>query len=328
MEVKTGISLGTGNQSYTFDKKHPRGLITEYALAVNGTIALDGGTAASNPLRVVRSVDVETDLHGKIIEGVDGKGLYRLGQILFGLDLAAAIASTSFRVPILLPLHNMGNRLWQGMRPFDTALWATVCKPVVTVALGPVTDLVTGGTAPTVTSVQIALSARYKPNPTPEKYDPANGLFGDLPEGQLYIQRVQIPAYAAGAVEAPLPIGQGRRLLGIFFSQRNTSTDAEVDTEVTANSTVISIKHGEDFPVYRKLVSQMKDENLAQFGVLPSGWFAAWFNEYGRIIDGLDLRDISKELTVRFENLAATSNQNIYMYLVSVKPPKEGSQPA
>ncbi len=293
-----------------FDQKFPLGdMLFDLVLRVEGTAT--GGSAKTNGEKgILKSITLESNAHGRIYDDIDGLGLYRIVEMLMGVAGVAAHGGTTFSCNFRMPL--CFNRT---ARPYDMGMLLKGVSPTLIIQSGVMADVITGGT--TLDTGNISVSFRTVPNPTPGRVPP-----GEYPSWMPYIQRLVCTPAATGKYEIELPTAD-RDIHQIFISQRNTTTDAEVTDEVTAESTEISLKASKDYPVERVRWTDLANDMAQEYGLtsMPSGWNVLDFVESKRLRDALNVKDVPKgNLWLTLDAIVKQTNESFYVYIVGRKP--------
>ncbi len=323
------FTLSASTQDFTIDQGFPIGLLRRIWFRVFSTsFAVGGGAQVTDGEKtLLRSINVESTLHGPLYTNVDGLGLHRLMTILFGKAPVTRISTSAFSTLFHLPFGFLGLLRHPSKRLNDMALWAKTAKLKAVFTIGVLTDLVTGG-APSGAG-KARLTCEYQPNPDPRAWDPKDTLnSGDKPGMQIEVMRIQQSALVTtGPVDTYLPIGQNRRLLYIMIRQLNSSNGAEVSDIFTPDSSVVELRHGSDVILERTIVQDLDDAMSDLVDVaLPAGNHFIPIPQDGKLADARVL-DAVQELKLTVDTLATATTRTLAIYLVYGKPVKGGAEP-
>lgn len=300
--VQSGQGLPTGNM-----------LLTDLILGSNQNLTIGTGTtpATDGELLLVDSVYVDTDKHGPIIENVDGLGLSRMLQLIYGSrPQTTAIAATTgnyysgFRIPMAIPENA------NALRPYDTALdlnnarmTARVQYNALGVALGTV------GTATSTPTVNWGGRILYAP--TDEELPIYVPVFK--------LKKVPITATATG-FQIPLDFG-GLVYAAVGIAQRNSSTLAERTDVIAANAKIRVDVNGRDavLPMeFRDLQAYTKQSN--ELETHPPAWaFLDFYSQTGRVNDAIDTVGQQGNMNLLID-VTTQTNAAVWVYTWGFKP--------
>lgn len=323
------FTVSASTQEFRITQGFPQGLLRELALRFYTATTISGGSnVAGGELGFIRQVFLSTTLHGMIVEGVDGLGLYRIAQMIGGVAPVSANAATRATAYLPLFLGHLGNRMYPGARLNDMALWCRKALVECRGTIGVLTDLVSGGT-PSITA-SVRLSAEFDPTP-----NPANASAGgDAPSWKPYYQRLQFPGagLTAGAAynDLLLPVGQGRKLLALLWSERNSSTLAEVTDVLTVDTSKLSIRHGQKLHVDEERVTDLDYRMARLLGLtaLPTGWHIWLPTKDGKLSDAIEVSDPATEFKFSVSDIATATTRQIYVYPIWGMPVNEAAEAA
>jgi len=281
-----------------------------------GTVATNGNE------NFIRSITFQTDKHGKLIDSVDGRGLYWINQCRLrtaGQRTAVSAATTgtpSFETNLILPFASR-----DGLRPYDSILDVFKARPQLTVQYGISTDFITGGTytTRTVQNLSQELSARILNGPIQEPVQ--GGPLAETPEWMPHIEmfRYAVSASATG-LRIPLPYGD-RIYRRIYIAQVNSSTFAAM-TNVLASTASIGVEVN-SFPwADRMQNAQLQAINKQSFELesMPSGLTVLDFDETDRYADMLSVIDRNNGTCNLVLDVTTQTNASLWIYLESYKP--------
>lgn len=300
--VQSGQGLPTGNM-----------LLTDLLLGSNQNLTIGTGTTpqTDGELLLVDSIYVDTDKHGPIIENVDGLGLSRMLQMIYGArpQTTAIAASTAnyysgWRIPMAIPENA------HALRPYDTVLdlnnarmTARVQYNALGVALGTV------GTATSTPTVNWGGRLVYAP--TDEELPIYVPVFK--------LKKVAITATATG-FQIPLDFG-GLVYGAIGIAQRNNSTLAERTDVIAANAKIRVDVNGRDavLPMeYRDLQTYTKQAN--ELETHPPAWaFLDFYSQTGRVNDAIDTVGQQGNMNLCID-VTTQTNAAVWVYTWGFKP--------
>lgn len=297
---------------------------------IRGTLDLttsSAGSAVTNGVQVfVRSVKVETDKHGIIMDNIDGLALYRFNQIDLGTlpdDLQVTTMTTgtpafdwSFRIPFADPRF---------LRSYDTLLDMIKSRMTVTVTLGIVTDMVSGGTYTgtfDVNSPTLDVWGDIVRNPNPLSGQ-VNGVnfTSELPimQRSIEVRKFDVTSTSTG-FRFPLPFGD-RIYRRIILQQRNSSTLAELATVVTATQNVGIEING--FPWVQSIPwGDLNSRNKQDYQIetLPTGIAVMEFSPEQRIGDMLNTLSTDQGTMNLVADVTSVSNGQLWVIMDCLKP--------
>lgn len=186
-----------------------------------GTIVTRGG------LQFLRSVSLETDKHGKLVDGVDGIMLHVMQTVKgharpVNTDVTSAATGTpTFEYGLELPFIDVN-----AARPEDVALDLYGARPTLTTQTGIFTDFVSGGSNSTAQVQVYRQEVHVDMDPGPVD------IAADGPLLMPYLGVYKYPILAtARATQIGIPYGD-RVYKRIFITQRNGSTLAELNNTI------------------------------------------------------------------------------------------------
>lgn len=309
--VQSGQGLPTGNM-----------LLTDLHLGSNQNLTIGTGTtpATDGELLLVDSIYVDTDKHGPIVENVDGLGLSRMLQALYGTRpqttaIAAATANyySGWRIPLAIPENA------HALRPYDTALDLNNARMTARVQYNLLgTALGTPGTATSIPTVNWGGRLVYAPEDS------------ELP---IYVpvfklKKVTISATATGF---QIPLDFGGLVYGMIgIAQRNSSTLAERTDVLAATAKIRVDVNGRDavLPVeYRDVQAFHKQQN--ELETHPAAWaFLDFYSQSGRIADAIDTVGQQGNMNL-YLDVTTQTNAAIWVYTWGFKPiPPTALRPA
>lgn len=312
---------------FTINQGYPRGLLRSLLLRIYGSFTgAPTGTVTDGEKAVLRSFSFESTLHGPIVQNMDGLGWYRIISMLQSYAPRRALSTAAHSCAFPIPLAYPGTRWFPAFRLNDMATWAKKTLLTLKGTLGPATDMVSGGTAPTSTATA-RLSAQYEPNPIPS----AEAGGGDAPMMQPLFERSQFPGAGltagTGFSSAFLSGGADKKLIGILWSERNSSTRAEVSDVFTADDTKVVLRHGTDRIIDETRQTDL-DIELEQFlgFAPPTGWHGWLAAQDGKLTDWRDLRDSGKEFEIAFSDIATAATRQVFLYPLWALPIRKGAE--
>jgi hypothetical protein len=299
--VISGQGFPTGN--LCLEKMH---------LGINQNLTIGTGTtpATDGELLLIDSIYVDSDKHGPIIENVDGLGLHRMLQFIYGTrPLTTAIAATTgnyfsgFDIPLIL---------LDGMRPFDTALDLYNSRMSARVTFNDLSKAFgTVGTATSTPTVTWSGDLLYAPKEPDE-----------LPIYMPVFKLKKVPITATQTQYAiPLDYG-GLIYLAIGIAQRNTSTLAEFNnTAITASSKVRLDVNGRD-AVLPMDWRDIQDMTKTRYGIetVPTGWGVLdFFTRTGSLNDAIDTVGQQGNMNLLVD-VTTAANTAVWVYSWALKP--------
>lgn len=230
-DVTSGQGMPTGNM-----------ILKNLSLGINYNLTIGTGTTpqTNGEILLAKSIYVNSDKHGTIVEGLDGMLLHRMLQHIWGergqtTAYAAATGNyyTSWCIPMALP-ENV-----HAFRPLDSAL--DLLNTRIDTRIGFNTQSValgTPGTASSIPTVNWSGELGYSPKEPPSA---AQLLEGELPIWAPVFKQRLVPITATAAqLQIPLD-NSGLIYLGLGIHQRNSSTAAEV-TDIVVPSAKIRME--------------------------------------------------------------------------------------
>lgn len=310
----------------------PTGDEAIYALHCRVRGALDlttasAGTAVTNGVQVfVRNVRVETDKHGILVDNLDGLSMYRFNQIDLGTlpdDLQVTTMTTgtpaldyTFRIPFADKNF---------LRSYDTLLDVMKSRMTVTVTLGIVTDMVSGGTYTgtfVVTTPSIDVWAEVIRNPNPVS-GVVNGVefTSELPimQRSIEVRKFDVTSTSTG-YKFPLPYGD-RIYRRIILQQRNSSSLAELATVITATQNIGIEING--FPWIQAIpwaAQNARNKQDFQMETLPTQIACFDFSQEGRIGDMLNTLSADQGTMNLVADVTSVSNGQLWVIMDCLKP--------
>ncbi len=265
--------LPSGNQAVAVLNVRTDGAIVSTGSPTNVRVA-DGEK------KILRSLTLETDKHGQIINNMEGLLLHRMLTYEYGtppdfgqVSSTPANADTFFAnwaLPLILP---------NGYRPFDTILDVMTARPKLTTQYGPRSDIfsTSGGSSP-VTQVQNmtqSVEAKILPGPLNVGIDDtgkANASYSELPKLMRYLEMSIIPITATQTrLQIPLPFAD-RIWRRLFITQRDGSTRGEISNIIAGTAQVSLVVNNTEIVsrrTFQDIVSLNKQEYAVQS--LPAG---------------------------------------------------------
>lgn len=305
----------------------------EAFLRLYGTLGVQGGsggTVVTNGQEMsLLGLTLETDKHGKLIDNVDGLGLYRLNQFIYGRDGQRTVSFTAsadgaFTTSYVLPLADPDS-----LRPYDTLLDVLKARPKITLNMDNPNNMISGGTYSSglqVTGFTADLSGRILNGPIVEPGAKDGAGRSLTPETPTFmrcfdLKKVSITATATG-YEIPMPYGD-RIYRRIWISQRNSSSYAELSTVITATArvgfNVNGFDWGKSLPL--KTLQDYNSQRLLKGAqTMPTGWACLDFADTGRYTDALSTLDRNAGTAKIVADVTSVSNGALWIYTESYKP--------
>lgn len=301
--VQSGQGLPTGNM-----------LLTELVLGVNQSVTIGTGTTprTNGELALIDSIFVDTDKHGPIVESVDGYGMARVLQSIYGaLPLTTAIAAATgnyysgLRIPLAIPENA------NAIRSYDTALDLFNARMTARVQF---TDLAkaygTVGTATSTPTVNWSGRLVYAPNEEQE-----------LPILMPVFKLKKVPiTHTANGFQIPLDFG-GLIYAGIGISQRDTSTNQEVADITVPGSKIRLDVNGRDAIApteYRDL--QAYSKIACEVETQAAGWlWLDFYSQSGRIVEAIDTIGQQGNMNL-YADVVTSANRALWIYTWGFKP--------
>jgi hypothetical protein len=300
--------------------------VVGYTYSVAPTITTNGNEI------FLKAFTLQSDKHGKIIDNVDGLGLYRIGQFRYGTAgnrgfaaIAASPGSSAFFTDYMLPFA-----IGAYMRPYDSILDLARSRLSMILQFGSISagtlggtgDLLTAGTLTVeqITALNYQVGKRVLNGPIIEPG--AQGAVPETPEWMpsLELMKVDIPATQTGR-RIPLPYAD-RVYRRIYISQRLSTTQAEQANNIIPDTSLVGIEVNA-FPwADRMLNAQLQGINKYQFQAeaLPSGWTVIDFDETERYPDMLSVLDKNNGTCNLVVDVTTVANAQLWVYLESYKP--------
>lgn len=294
--IQSGQGLPTGNM-----------LLTDLLLGVNQNVTIGTGTTpqTDGELLLADSIYVDTDKHGPLVENVDGLGLSRMLQVIYGARpqttaFAAATGNyySGWRIPFAIPENA------HALRPYDAALdlnnarmSARIQFNALSAALGTV------GTATSIPTVTWGGRLVYGPDAT------------ELPT-YVPVFKLKKVVISAAATGFQIPLDFGGLVYGMIgIAQRNSSTLAERTDVITASSKIRVDVNGRDavLPMeLRDLQAYTKQAN--ELETHPPAWaFLDFYSQSGRLADAIDTIGQQGNMNL-YVDVAAPSNAALWVY--------------
>lgn len=318
----------------SFPEKWPAGLIRRVDAEIAAdAITLGGGSGISGgQKKLTRAFTFGSELHGCLFPQVPGDLWHDFLTAVEHSEPAGVDPSASgFRQVVTIPLALLGTLRARAFRANDTSMLNlnNRAKPSLDIVLGPITDLVSGGSNPACSGT-VTLVIEYEPNPAPGKYNPAEPMkSGDEPGLQIEI----IPAYMTTLDSKPeraLAVGDGRRLFSLYAREENNGTTPPTPVTDIFNGTGTGLcefrmKYGtdaivDDVPLgaFDRFMQKFLDVTFRTGGhlYLPI--------KDGRTGDAINVSD-SKEFYIRLSNPQTTASRQVALLGFYAKPVKGGA---
>ena len=288
------------------------------------TSSAAGTIVANGPENFLRSITFQTDKHGKLIDSLDGRGLYVINQYRTGTSgqrtaiSAATTGTPSFETNLILPFATPS-----GLRPYDSILDVLKARPTLITQYGVVADFISGGTNSVldVGNLSQELDARILNGPIVEPSAAQGAPLAETPEWMPHIEmfRYTVAASATG-LRIPLPYGD-RIYRRIYISQRNSSTFAEVSNIVASTANVgIEVNSFPWGDRVQNATLQAANKQNFQAETLPTGWTVLDFDETNRYADMLSVIDRNNGTANLIIDVTTQTNAQLWVYLESFKP--------
>lgn len=307
-DVLSGQGMPTGNM-----------ILDAIHLGINQNLAIGTGTTpqTDGELLLVKSIFLNSDKHGPIIENLDGLSAHRMLQAIWGTrpqTTAYAAASANYfsgwDFPLALPEAVTPYRRYDSaLDLLNARLDARVSFNTQTQALG------TPGTASSVPTVTWAGVLGVNPKESP------NPLEGELPLWTPVFKQRAVPI-SATTNQLMIPLDySGLIYLGIGLHQRNSSTFAEVTDILVPGAKVRLEVNGVDrvMPMeQRDLLSQFK----AGRGIESSTYAFTWIDFLGR--SGM-IGDVPNTIGTQgqvnlFADVVTSANRQLNVLIWGLKP--------
>lgn len=300
--VQSGQGLPTGNM-----------LLSDLLLGVNQSLTIGTGTTpqTDGELLLMDSVYVDTDKHGPIVENVDGLGLSRMLQFIYGTrPQTTAVAATTgnyysgYRIPLAIPENA------HALRPYDSILDLNNARMTARVQFNDLGKAL--GTVGTATSTPtVVWSGRLQYAPSDEelpKYVPV-----------FKLKKVTISATQTG-MQIPLDFG-GLVYLGLGIAQRNSSTLAERTDVITPSAKIRLDVNGRDalLPMSLRDIQAMF-KLQTELETHPPAWaFLDFYSQTGRITDCIDTVGQQGNMNL-YVDVTTGTNTALWIYTWGLKP--------
>jgi len=318
------------------DRNFPAGdeLMFAVSLRYKGefdTTAAAGAPVTDGALKILRGLTVESDKHGKLVDGLDGLTIHRVNQFESDAKPASADCASNADATTFSALHRVTlfdeDRL---VRPLDLALDVMKSRITVKRQYGVVTDIQSAGTAPQIINMREDISVEVQPGPINPGVNPESGArddaYSELPALMPVKEVILVPITATqAAMRIQLPYGD-RIYRRIYLSQRTIAPANGLVTEVSnivSENAAISLKHNYEPRVDRLTWAELSDRNKQDFkfqNALPTGWACIQFDRTRRIPDMFPV--LSKESQNLFLEVDVTTQTNAFLLLCldSLKP--------
>lgn len=290
----TGSTFSTNSPSaVNNDKGYPQGDALLAALNIksygnlNFSSSSGGSVVANGPFKNIRSLSLDSDKLGTLINAVDGLSLARLQQLEDrtmprSADPSSGTTGTpSFSASLRLPFF-----MERQGRDLDSCLDVSNQRLTLRMAHGPFTDYVTGASGTTQEVQNLAVYQHA------EILQPANGYvkYEDRPlfYRTVEIKKVDITATSTGyKIELPAMDRIYRRIL---LRQVNNSTFAELDNAVLTDGAIIRLEDNQRTWINGIKNAALQDQNKRQFGIetWPAGLTVLDFSKTRKISEMLN----------------------------------------
>lgn len=330
-------ALGAAPVQFKLIDGAPQGLIRSISLRYFLSAVSAGGASAvaDGDLALIRSLTVKDDNHGYIYQDLDGKLIYRFMTLLLGrVPKRTTLTTSAMSVRIPLPFGNWGHLRHPAVRLNDLALWCQTATPRIEGSLGPITDILSGGSPTATVRMRPFFVSNPNPDPAPEIKGAQGNIAqaaaasgGDRPYWQPEVSAFDFTNLQVGKSEQNLLIGSGRKPLYVMLSERNSSTDAEVTDVVTADTTELSLLHGSD-SIFNNVPLTDFDAWAEDFFnvTLPSGIHIIPLAMDGKVLDTLSL-DPATTFKLRLSNIATASTRKIRVCQFNAVPVEPDAAP-
>jgi len=296
------------------------------------TVVTPGGSPVTDGgLKILRALTVETDKHKKLIDGVDGLGLFRQLQLEGGTknvssDCASNASGTTFGANLRIPFADPKRLL----RPYDCGLHVAKSRMTVKRQYGVVTDVQSAGTTPAINPLREDISVEVLPGPINDGTPAMNpdvvqaggdpSAFSERPGFMILKERTAFPITSNGTLKIPIPMGD-RIIRRLYISQQTIAAANGLVTEVSniihANASV-SLQIGKDIIVDRWTWSELAENAkiISEVETMPTGWAFIEFDESKRIKDMLDCYQYPSGLAA-YLNIDVTTqpDANVVLYM-------------
>lgn len=240
-------------------------------LSYRGTLSLTasggGTTVTRGGLQFLRSLKLETDKHGAIVDGLDGIALHVLETIRKGVrppntDISAnTTGAPTYNYALEIPFFDPN-----AARPEDTGLDMYGARPTLTTQVGVVGDFISGGTysVESVDSFPQEISCEVDPGPV----DPSDG---PLLMPYWGVRKEPITSTTT-QYQIILPYGD-RVYKKIVITQRDGVTLEELANAPIVNTARLSLKVNGYSWYDNKEWAALQDENAQDYGLtaMPTG---------------------------------------------------------
>lgn len=303
--------------------------LTELYYYYDGTInqsgAADGTVIADGQFKFLRGLTVRTDKHQRIVDDVDGLGLFRIAEFTDGEpglseEIDSNADNETFRASLTVPFAQRNY-----FRPYDAILDMKYARMTVEAKWGNYTDLLSGAAATNNIDDLIAdLSVRQLPGPLVEAPD----AFSELPNWMTHLSmdRVDIASTQTNRKIA-LPYGD-RIIRRVYISQRNSVTFAELNNTVIQAEDRISLEVNGVRWVDNLKNHEIQAENRRAFRTAAGrdGWTVLQFDQTGRFPDFLSLLDAGNGSANLLLDVRSVTNGALWIYVESFKPVPEAAR--
>lgn len=277
----------------------------------NLTIGTGTTPQTDGELLLVDSVYLDTDKHGPLVENVDGLGLHRMLQFIYGtrpltnaIAASTAVYNSGWRIPFALPEGSHALRSYDTILDlYNSRMTARVTYNDLSKALGTV------GTASSIPTVNWSGRMLYAPDES------------ELPAYVPVLKLKKVPILATQSqYQIPLDFG-GLIYLGIGIAQRNSSTLAEV-TDVIVPTAKVRLDVNSRDAVQPMNYFDLQSMNKVQDEIetYPTGMaFMDFFSYSGRIADAIDTISQQGNMNLYLDVVTA-ANRAVWIYTWGLKP--------
>lgn len=307
-DVVSGQGMPTGNMT-----------LSNLHLGVNHNLTIGTGLTplTDGEIILVKSIFVNSDKHGTIVENLDGLLLHRMLQYIYGTRpqttaYAAASANyfTGWDIPLAIPENA------HAFRPYDSVLDLASARLDTRVSFNTQTQaLGTPGTASSIPTVTWSGHLNYAPK------ESANPLESELPLfTPVFKQRVVPISATTNQLTIPLDYS-GLIYLGIGLHQRNSSTFAEVTDILVPGAKVRLEVNGVDrvLPMEVRDLGSVAKTQCEVESSTAAFTFLDFFSKTGMITDAINTIGTQGSVNL-YADVVTSANRELRVGVWGLKP--------
>lgn len=315
-DVTSGQGMPTGNMT-----------LSNLHLGINQALTIGTGTTpqTDGELLLVKSIFVNSDKHGTLVENLDGLSLHRMIQYIFGVrpQTTAYAASTAsyysgWDIPLAIPENA------HAFRPYDSVVDLMNARLDTRVSFNTQTQaLGTPGTASSIPTVTWSGHLNYSPK------ESSNPLEGELPLfTPVFKQRVVPISATTNQYQIPLDYG-GLIYLAIGLHERNSSTFAEVSDILVPGAKIRLDVNGVDrvLPMEKRDLQSMA-KTQCEVETTPAGFtFLDFFSKTGMLTDAINTINSAGSMNL-YADVVTSANRELRVLTWGLKPLNDNAKRA